>query len=74
MSSLSTGQQHMEEKILKRMEEMMAGLNQSPSGESSTSKQKGVKFHDSRTESGQFTPKLSKLEFPRYDGSEDPTN
>lgn len=77
LNSLSAGQQLMEERITKRMEEMMAAFHiqtQNFHANASSSKNKGTKTYATKTNSEFVTPKLAKLSFPRYDGSEDPTS
>jgi hypothetical protein len=67
----------MEERIVKRVEEMVATLHnqfQNSQSGAGSSKNNGAKTYASRTDSRFVVPKLAKLDFPQYDGSEDPTS
>jgi len=77
LSSLNS----MEERLVKRMEEMMAAMwNQFQNQQSKhdhgegSSRAKGGRHGSGRSENGLVTPKLAKLDFPKFDGSEDPTS
>jgi hypothetical protein len=77
LSSLNS----MEERLVKRMEEMMAAMwNQFQNQQSKhdhgegSSRTKGGRHGSGRSENGLVTPKLAKLDFPKFDGSEDPTS
>jgi hypothetical protein len=67
----------MEERIIKRMDEMGAALQnlyQNSNSEEGSSKNKGPKGFFGHSETGTAAPKLAKLNFPWYDGSEDPSS
>jgi hypothetical protein len=71
----------MEERIKKRMEEMLAvivdQLQKTQVEEANKSaSSSGVRSGKTatRTESGSSFPKVAKLNFPKYDGTEDPTS
>ncbi|KAF8407172.1 hypothetical protein HHK36_006298 [Tetracentron sinense] len=77
LSSLIAGQQLMEERITKQMDEMMVAFqNQYQNFQvgGSGSKNEGVKTYATKTNSKFITSKLAKLSFPRFDGSKDPTS
>jgi len=71
----------MEERIKKQMEEMLAVIvdqfrktqaEETNKSASSSGSRSGKTV--SRTESGSSFPKVAKLNFPKYDGTEDPTS
>jgi hypothetical protein len=69
----------MEERILKRMEEMLAAMSNQNSHNGNSAGEENSSRNKSRSgptliESGPFAPKLVKLNFPRYSGTEDPTS
>jgi exopolysaccharide biosynthesis predicted pyruvyltransferase EpsI len=64
----------MEERIVKRVEEMVATLHnqfQNSHSGAGSSKNNGAKTYASRTDSRFVAQKLAKLDFPWYDGLED---
>ncbi|KAH9680855.1 hypothetical protein KPL71_026714 [Citrus sinensis] len=72
VENLSSGQ----ERLLKQMEEMMTAMNSrlNMPDEGSVNRNRGPPGQGGFGEvGGWMAPKLTKLDFPRYDGSEDPT-
>jgi hypothetical protein len=68
----------MEERMTRRMEEMMATfavkLQGEGQGNSAGSSRSWAGKDPIRTESGNSFPKVAKLNFPKYEGTEDPTS
>ncbi|KAJ0047217.1 hypothetical protein Pint_05412 [Pistacia integerrima] len=72
VESLSAGQ----ERLIKQMEELVLAMNSrlNMSEEGSVTRNRGPRGQGGVGDAGgMVVPKLAKLDFPRYDGSEDPT-
>jgi len=86
VSSLSTGQQDIRKQMLEGQERMMKQMKQIQdmcadikasigvnSGEETSSKNQTGRWGEKSENRNSFVPKLTKLQFPKYNGSLDPT-